>query len=352
MDKNEIVSVPQAGFLAPAVGVQDALNAYQAKKDLIDNIMKEKVDFGTIPGTDKPTLYKAGAEKATSFFGLHPVFTDAEVVNDWTGENHGGEPFFFYRRTCSLYRGDTLVASVDGSCNSWEKKYRFRSAERKCPSCGKTTIIKGKAEYGGGWLCWTRKGGCGTKFTEQDPAIAGQSLEQVANPDIADVVNTVLKMADKRALVAAVLIACGLSEYFTQDVDDFVVADSVIVDVVEKKSPTAYVVTTTVAPPVSIPIQTAIPPQPEEPPVEQPVQKPAVTPAQFAGAAKHPDIARVKADWVNAAVTKGILKDTKNSAGANRLIALLGTSYSTLNPDNAEGNRIAGLKAIADWSPS
>ena len=42
------------------------------------------------------------------------------------------------------------------------------------------------------------------------------------NPDVADLVNTILKMADKRALVAATLIATGMSEYFTQDIEDFV----------------------------------------------------------------------------------------------------------------------------------
>jgi hypothetical protein len=216
-------------FLAPVIGVQEALAAYQAKKDLIDGIMKLGVDFGPVPGTDKPTLKKAGAEKAASFFGLHPVFKDAEVVNDWTGEGHDGEPFFYYRRTCELWRAEQLIASVDGSCNSWEKKYRYRSAERVCPVCGKTTIIKGKAEYGGGWLCFGKKGGCGAKFPDDDPAITGQVLGQIKNPDPSDIVNTVLKMADKRALVAAILIATGMSEYFTQDVEDFIDGSAVTV---------------------------------------------------------------------------------------------------------------------------
>lgn len=217
-----IVVQEQAGFLAPVVSVDFALRAYQAKKELIDGIMHKDVDFGVIPGSAKPTLLKAGAEKATSFFGLNPRFEDAEVVNDWTGEQHGGEPFFYYRRTCNLWRGDVLVASVDGSCNSWERKYRYRGGERTCPKCGKTTIIKGKAEYGGGWLCFAKKGGCGAKFPDDAPEIVKQEIGQVKNPDVADLVNTILKMADKRALVAATLIATGLSEYFTQDVEDYI----------------------------------------------------------------------------------------------------------------------------------
>lgn len=220
---NEIVQ--QDIFMAPVVTVDHALRAYQAKKELIDRIMKAEVDYGTIPGSTKPTLLKAGAEKATSFFGLNPHFVDAEVVNDWTGEQHGGEPFFYYRRTCNLYRGNILVASVDGSCNSWEKKYRYRDGVRICPKCNKPTIIKGKEEYGGGWLCFAKKGGCGAKFPNDAPEIVKQEIGQVKNPDIADLVNTILKMADKRALVAATLIATGLSEYFTQDIDDFITGE-------------------------------------------------------------------------------------------------------------------------------
>jgi len=227
---NEItVSESKAGFLSPVVSVKDALMAYQAKKDLIDGIMHKDVDYGVIPGTNKPTLLKAGAEKATSFFGLSTRFEDAGIVEDWTGEAHGGEPFFYYRRTCSLFRGDLFIASADGSCNSWEKKYRYRSSSRTCPTCGKETIIKGKAEYGGGWLCFSKKGGCGAKFDEDDTSITGQPTGSVKNEDIADIVNTILKMADKRALVAATLIATGMSEYFTQDMEDYVTGEVVTV---------------------------------------------------------------------------------------------------------------------------
>jgi hypothetical protein len=42
----------------------------------------------------------------------------------------------------------------------------------------------------------------------------------VANPDLPDTHNTVLKMSNKRALVAAVLNVTAASEIFTQDVAD------------------------------------------------------------------------------------------------------------------------------------
>lgn len=226
---DELSVIPAPMFLAPVVSLSDALQAYQLKKNLIDEIFTSGVDFGVIPGASKPTLYKAGAEKAASFFGLRPIFEDRTVIEDWTGQDHAGEAFFYYRRTCNLYRGNVLIASVDGSCNSWEKKYRWRLAERRCPSCEQAAIMKSKFAPKNkslgtipGWYCYEKKGGCGAEFAFNDINITEQQLGQVRNPDAADVVNTVLKMADKRALVAAILIATGLSEYFTQDIEDFI----------------------------------------------------------------------------------------------------------------------------------
>jgi hypothetical protein len=46
------------------------------------------------------------------------------------------------------------------------------------------------------------------------------TLYRVPNPDAADVVNTIQKMAQQRALIAATLIAVSASEFFTQDVED------------------------------------------------------------------------------------------------------------------------------------
>jgi hypothetical protein len=222
-EENAITVQPQEGFLSPAISVQDALNVYQAKKQFIEGVLKPGVDFGIIPGTGtKAVLLKPGAEKMTSFFGLSTVFVDVEKVEDWIGTEHNGEPFFYYREKCELYRGERLIASADGSCNSFEKKYRYRNSDHVCPQCGKNTIIKGKEEYGGGWICFAKKGGCGAKFADNDQTIIGQEIRQVKNPDVAELVNTILKMAQKRALVAATLIATGVSDYFTQDIEDYV----------------------------------------------------------------------------------------------------------------------------------
>jgi hypothetical protein len=44
-------------------------------------------------------------------------------------------------------------------------------------------------------------------------------IKQINNKDYS-VINTLCKMAQKRSLVGAVLIVCGASEYFSQDLED------------------------------------------------------------------------------------------------------------------------------------
>ena len=209
-------------FIAPVVDVRSAMVAYQAMKEFVEGVLRKDVDFGVIPGTDKPTLLKPGAEKLSRFFGMSLAQETLDKIMDWTGQDHGGEPFFFYRYKAIASRNGTMIAEGIGSCSSWEKKYRYRKAERVCPACGQAAIIKGKPEYGGGWICFHKKGGCGAKFKADDPAIKDQQVGQVANSDPADTVNTIDKMAQKRAIIAAVLLACNASEYFTQDVEDYI----------------------------------------------------------------------------------------------------------------------------------
>lgn len=208
--------------IMPVMDIGKAVDRRNQIVKFVRTIMVENTDFGTIPGTDKPTLLKPGAEKLATFFGLTKRFHIIERVEDFTGENHNGEQFFYYLYRCALHRGDMLVAEADGSCNSFEGKYRYRKAERICPSCGQAAIIKGRSEYGGGWLCFGKKGGCGAKFKDGDTVIESQEVGRVHNPDIADQVNTIQKMSQKRALIAATLLAVNASEFFTQDVEDYI----------------------------------------------------------------------------------------------------------------------------------
>ena len=213
-DSNAIVARSNSALM-PAMGIQDAIARYNAVVDFTRQVMKSEKDYGTIPGAgSKPTLLKPGAEKLCSLFGLAPKFIPQDHIVDFD------KGLFYLQYECQLYRGTDMVGSGLGSCNSMEKKYRYRQSERVCPSCGKATIIKGKQEYGGGFICFAKKGGCGAKFGETDQRITGQETGQIENPDRADLLNTIDKMAQKRALVAAVLITTNASEFFTQDIED------------------------------------------------------------------------------------------------------------------------------------
>lgn len=206
----------------PAMSIELAVERYNTITEFVSRVLRRDVDYGMIPGTDKLTLLKPGAEKLTTFFGLSTRFQLLERIEDWTGEDHQNEPFFYYLYRCQLFRGDLLVAEADGSCNSRETKYRYREAQRVCPECGQAAIIKGKEEYGGGWLCFRKKGGCGAKFPTGDATIESQQTGRVPNAEIADQVNTIQKMGQKRSLIAATLLAVNASEFFTQDVEDFI----------------------------------------------------------------------------------------------------------------------------------
>ena len=46
-----------------------------------------------------------------------------------------------------------------------------------CPKCGAAAIIESKPEYGGGYVCWEKKGGCGAKFTAH-PAQPAPSTDE------------------------------------------------------------------------------------------------------------------------------------------------------------------------------
>ena len=220
-----------------AIAVDEAVQRVEAKRDFYNRVMRPGEHYGPIPGTkaregeEKPkdVLFKAGAELLLANMALQAEFSDADEPTIDYGEE-GREGLIRYRRVCRIFRQtgpheeDRMqVARAEGSCSSRETKYRWRNEDRLCPVCGKPTIIKGKAEYGGGWLCWKKSKngvGCGTTWPDGATEIESQVVGKVANPDLADLDNTVLKMADKRALVAATLIATGCSDIFTQDIAD------------------------------------------------------------------------------------------------------------------------------------
>lgn len=226
-ETTEIVQVAPRDFM-PVISVEAMLERRRLLLEFCRQVMVEGIDYGVIPGTgSKPTLLKPGAEKLCAFFGLDSVPTLDRVHEDWD------KGVFAYTVKIELYSGTRRLGAGLGSCNSLEKKYRYRQQGRKCPICHKETIIKGKEEYGGGWLCYAKKGGCGEKFRDNDSRIVEQEVGQIANNEPYELVNTILKMGHKRALVAAVLVVTGASEVYTQDVEDMPSAYSGVDDFLE-----------------------------------------------------------------------------------------------------------------------
>jgi hypothetical protein len=201
-----------------------ALKIAQKRMATIQREMMEKdVDYGVIPGTgDKPTLLKPGAERLCAFHKLVPTFEETVTLGDGITSPH-----IRVSTKCSLhYLTDDgpIVGQGVGAANSWEKKYRYRDAQRKCPDCGAAAIYRSKypdkktGEMG--WYCFAKKGGCGATFGENDPAITGQQQGQMENPDPFDGENTLKKMSAKRSYIDATLRATATSGLFTQDVED------------------------------------------------------------------------------------------------------------------------------------
>lgn len=122
-------------------------------------VLIRETDFGKIPGTSKPTLLKAGAEKILWGYG---ITTKIEVEH--AVEDYGEDPFFYFRCRCECWKGDLLLTVGYGSANSRERQ------------CGRQSAY--------------------------------------------DAANSRLKIARKRALVDAALMVGQLSGAFAQDLEN------------------------------------------------------------------------------------------------------------------------------------
>ena len=226
MNENEILNT-QTGELERVPVIVDSnwknmVNAAQSAKiardNLVASVMVRDVHYGVIPGIKKPTLFKAGAEVICDAFNLYPEYETLDKLENWEGR------FWFYRYKAVIRRRENgmVVATGVGSCNSKEDKYRWRQGERLCPACKQPAIIRSadfRTRQPNGWLCFSKKGGCGAKYPIGDMGIEGQVIGRVENDDIESLVNTIDKMAQKRAHIAATL-GFGFSNHFTQDVED------------------------------------------------------------------------------------------------------------------------------------
>lgn len=181
-----------------------------AINEFYKGVMQQGTDYDTIPGTPKPTLLQPGAQLLDAIFGLVPKF---EELPGTTRDYDRG--FFAYEIRCALISKQTqeVMAEGIGSCNSMESRYRWRESKPLCPTCGFDLRVSSHKDE---WYCWKAKGGCGATY----PLGQFKAGTKVENDDPYTLANTILKMAQKRAHVAATLNATGASRIFTQDVED------------------------------------------------------------------------------------------------------------------------------------
>ena len=197
----------------PALRLGEVQAQVNLVQEIMRSVMRDGEHYGIISGCgDKPTLLQPGAQKLIMTFRLVP---DPEVtVIDLPNEHREYRVIVRLSTQNGIYLGAGI-----GSCSTMEGKYRYRKADLLCPECGQATIIKGKAEFGGGWLCYQKKGGCGKKWTDSESPFRAIA-EKVPHDNPADYYNTCQKMAYKRALVSATLTVTAASDIFTQDVED------------------------------------------------------------------------------------------------------------------------------------
>jgi hypothetical protein len=171
------VRVESSGMMS-VKQVADRVNAVHA---ILEKVMIKGTHYGTVPGCGtKMVLLKPGADVLAMTFRLVPQFkVDRTDLPDGHRE---------FDVTCSMFSpaGELLGQGV-GSSSTMEKKYRYR--KEYCENGSKTDSY-------------------------------GKRYNQVENEDIADVYNTVLKIAKKRAHIDDTLTVTGAADLFTQDLID------------------------------------------------------------------------------------------------------------------------------------
>jgi hypothetical protein len=210
----DIYSPPSGGLSLSLVSVVDTITTLKHLRKYCHDDLVEGLDFGVIPGTgNKKVLLQPGAQKIAMLFNSYATYEVRPI------EMGGGHVEYIVTASFISRSSGAKIGEGIGSCSTMEKKYRYRNDSLRCPTCGKDTLKKSKPDKPG-FYCWSKLGGCGATFGPKEPSIVNQQVGQIENPDIADVRNTVLKIAKKRANVDGSLALGCVSDLFTQDLDD------------------------------------------------------------------------------------------------------------------------------------
>lgn len=178
---------------------QDLRGRVNLIQEVMRSVMKEGVHYGVIPGCPKPSLFKPGAEVLTMTFSISVESTN---VTDLSSHDEKR-----YRVTCTAYSSSGVrIGSAVGECSSSEEKYKWRA-----PVCDEEFE---EADFDKKREKWKKRG-----WDKENNKPLFEKIRQVRT-EPADLANTILQMADKRAFVAVVRKVTAASDIFTQDLED------------------------------------------------------------------------------------------------------------------------------------
>lgn len=226
----------------------EAQNWYKEFVTFSKSILKMDLDYGVIPGTPKPSLYKPGAEKLRLVYGLSSEHECTEKTVDLD------RPYVDYTYRCTIKtKQGQILSQCDGSCNSMESKFGYAwKAVDRLPEGTDVSKLTSKitrrkitefdfairrAETTGPYAkpqaYWDKWRSAIEEGTARKHLVQrfGKKMEEwemeelvilyrIANPNVISLKNTIMKMAQKRAFVGAILLATGASEFYTQDIED------------------------------------------------------------------------------------------------------------------------------------
>lgn len=199
---------PQKIF-EPAMQMKEAIGLFDQIMKFTKEAMREGIDndYAVIPGTNKPTLLKPGAEKLYIWFDLTP---DAFIIATEKILDESIACGFILSVNTTLILRDrhgNIRGQCQANCNSGEDKYREQTrwlTDKKLRDQGLTSDGREHQE---------RKSTFGSGGTYR-------VYKVVSNPNPYQLLNTLQKMSQKRAFVGATLQATATSGIFTQDMED------------------------------------------------------------------------------------------------------------------------------------
>lgn len=196
-------------LLASPEEIQRNMAVFQ---DFVRGQLKEGEDYMVFEerAGAKYNLLKPGAEKMLTYHGFGIEFElDKDSCEQDFNPLRPVLRFVYRARVYDKRTGATVVSGIDGEANSYEDRYYFTNK----PEWELTPIEKEAAKNGAYQVS--------ERPNRKDPT-RKYRFYKIPNPPnvIFAHANTLRKMALKRALVPATIMACRASGVFTQDMED------------------------------------------------------------------------------------------------------------------------------------